>query len=85
MIQHRTIDKRQLFALLKTGSIMFAGNVKLKIYGRLYCASGKRMRKENRVFFINEAEATASGFRPCRHCMREQYSEWKRALFFGGH
>ena len=85
MIEHIKINQTKLFGLIKTGSITFAGNVKLKIYGRLHCFSGKRMRKENRIFFIDEAEATANGFRPCGRCMREQYSEWKRDLLFGGH
>jgi hypothetical protein len=82
MIEHGNINQRQLFGLLKTGSITFAGNAKLKIYGRLQCVSGKRMEKENRIFFMNEAEATANGYRPCGHCMREQYSEWKRESTF---
>ncbi|HEY1202931.1 MAG TPA: Ada metal-binding domain-containing protein [Niastella sp.] len=52
-----------------------------KIYGTLSCASGKRMKAENRVFFQNEAEAIAAGYRPCGHCMRKKYLEWKNALF----
>jgi len=82
MIEHVDIHQRQLFSLLKTGSVTFAGNVKLKIYGRLHCVSGKRMRKENRVFFTNEADAVVNDFRPCGHCMREQYREWKRESTF---
>ena len=85
MVEHVDIKERQLFALLKSESIAFAGNLKLKIYGRLHCVSGKRMRKENRIFFIDEAEATSNGFRPCGHCMREQYREWRRDLLFSGH
>ena len=85
MIEHGELNRIQLFALLKTGSITLAGNVKLKIYGRLHCVSGKRMKKENRIFFIDEAEAMANGFRPCGHCMREQYNEWKRDLLFSRH
>jgi len=36
--------------------ICFGGNRKLKIYGTLHCKLGKRMKKENRVYFesINE-------------------------------
>ena len=48
-----------------------------KIYGKLSCASGKRMKVENRVFFKNEAEAIAAGYRPCAHCMRREYLKWK--------
>ncbi|HUP10934.1 MAG TPA: Ada metal-binding domain-containing protein [Niastella sp.] len=48
-----------------------------KIYGTLRCASGKRVKAKNRVFFKNEAEAIAAGYRPCAHCMREKYLKWK--------
>ena len=48
-----------------------------KIYGKLSCTSGKRMKVENRVFFKNEAEAIAAGYRPCGHCMRKKYLKWK--------
>ena len=34
------------------------------------------MRKQNRVFFINEREARAAGYRPCGSCMREKYKAW---------
>ncbi|HEV8513084.1 MAG TPA: Ada metal-binding domain-containing protein [Cyclobacteriaceae bacterium] len=51
--------------------MQFAGNAKLKIYRTLSCHSGKRMKKENRVFFESEAEAISLGFRPCRNCMKE--------------
>ena len=54
-----------------------AGNLSLKIYGTLSCKSGKRMKKENRVFFKNEAEAIELGFRPCGHCLRAEYVRWK--------
>ena len=58
-------------------TIRFAGNKVLKIYGRLNCRSGKRMKKKNRVFFQSEDEALALGFRPCGHCMKEEYKKWK--------
>lgn len=56
---------------------MFGGNKKLKIYGNLSCASGKRMKKENRVFFKNETEAFQNGYRPCGLCMQKLYLQWK--------
>jgi methylphosphotriester-DNA--protein-cysteine methyltransferase len=43
----------------------------------LHCASGKRMKKENRVFFSNEQEALEKSYRPCGHCMRSKYNNWK--------
>ncbi|MBN7813567.1 metal-binding protein [Algoriphagus sp. H41] len=54
----------------------FAGNSKLRIYGKLSCTSGKRMKRENRVFFRSEKEAIENGFRPCEHCMKEKYKQW---------
>jgi len=63
--------------LVHAGKICFAGNRRLKIYGTLRCSSGKRMKKINRAFFSSEAEALASGYRPCCHCLREEYIRWK--------
>ena len=83
MIRHTELGNRpfersrQLKILLDAKRIMFAGNQKLKIYGKLNCASGKRMKAENRVFFESKGEAVAQGFRPCGHCMREEYERWK--------
>ncbi|MGH2664973.1 Ada metal-binding domain-containing protein [Flavobacterium sp.] len=57
--------------------IGFGGNRKLKIYGILHCSSGKRMKRENRVFFVSEEEAKKEGFRPCGHCMKAAYQRWK--------
>lgn len=39
-----------------------------KVFGRLDCKSGMRMKKENRVFFHRWEDAIAAGFRPCRNC-----------------
>ncbi len=52
------------------------GNRRLKIYGKLSCISGKRMRRENRVFFESFGEAEQLGFRPCVHCLRDEYKKW---------
>ncbi|HZY39176.1 MAG TPA: Ada metal-binding domain-containing protein [Mucilaginibacter sp.] len=83
MIRHTELGvrpferSRRLKLLLAAGSIIFAGNLKLKIYGKLNCVSGKRMRVENRVFFASEAEAVTQGFRPCGHCLKEAYRNWR--------
>jgi methylphosphotriester-DNA--protein-cysteine methyltransferase len=69
MWKHKEINK-SLFKLIRKDEIKFAGNSKLKIYGTLRCHSGKRMKKENRVFFRDEAEAINYGFRPCGNCMK---------------
>lgn len=68
---------RQLYLRLQAGKISLAGYQKHKIYGTLTCRSGKRMKKENRVFFENEAQAIAAGYRPCGHCLPAQYRAWK--------
>jgi methylphosphotriester-DNA--protein-cysteine methyltransferase len=65
---------------INSGEITLGGNLKLKIYGTLNCTSGKRMKVENRVFFQDENEAIANGFRPCGHCMRKKYLEWKETI-----
>lgn len=71
-----------ILSLIKNRKILWAGNRKLKIYGKLNCTSGKRMKIQNRVFFQNEQEAIALGFRPCGHCMRLEYLDWKRKNTF---
>ncbi len=57
------------------------GNRKLRIYGKLDCWSANRYLKQGypliRVFFADETTAIAAGYRPCGHCMKEQYGQWK--------
>lgn len=76
MIRHDEISDQRLRQKIKSESIQFGGSKKLKIYGRLDCKSGKRMKRENRVFFANETEAIKYGFRPCGHCMKDEYKKW---------
>lgn len=75
--ERRFAQLRQLHQFIQEGEIQLGGNSKLKIYGTLNCTSGKRMKIQNRVFFQNEAEAVGMGYRPCGHCLREQYKVWK--------
>ncbi|RYU95665.1 Ada metal-binding domain-containing protein [Emticicia agri] len=83
MIIHKDLgDKpfarsRVLLLKIKSGKIVLGGNKNLKIYGRIDCTTGKRMKVENRVFFENETEAINSGYRPCAVCMRKEYLLWK--------
>ena len=70
MIRHEDISPEILFRMLKNKEIVLAGNRKLKIYGALNCASGKRLKKENRVFFSGEEEAIKNGYRPCGNCIQ---------------
>jgi methylphosphotriester-DNA--protein-cysteine methyltransferase len=76
MIRHTEIGDKELRRSIKNKTILLGGNLKLKIYGSLSCRSGKRMKKENRVFFISEEQAKENGFRPCGHCMKTKYQEW---------
>lgn len=46
----------------------YAGWAPGKIFGRLDCKSGMRMKKENRVFFLTLEDAVNQGYRPCRNC-----------------
>ena len=70
MWRHDELSDAELFVLLRRGAIRYAGNRRLKIYGKLTCGSGRRMKRENRVFFADAAEAIAAGYRPCGNCMR---------------
>jgi methylphosphotriester-DNA--protein-cysteine methyltransferase len=50
---------------------LYAGWRPGKIFGRLDCKSGLRMKKENRVFFLTYQDAIDSGYRPCKNCKPE--------------
>jgi methylphosphotriester-DNA--protein-cysteine methyltransferase len=71
--------------LIRSKAIQFGGyspaHARDKIYGTLSCASGRKMKVENRVFFQNEQEAINAGYRPCARCMHAAYLKWKNALF----
>lgn len=73
---------RELKKRLISGQVTLAGNCGLKIYGTVHCLSGKRMKPQNRVFFVNEAEALNHNYRPCGHCMRAAYQKWKALNIF---
>ncbi len=77
MIEHTNLNYTQVFRLIRQNKFLVAGNTILKIYGQLNCSSGIRMKKENRVFFTNETEAKLFYFRPCGHCMKAEYRQWK--------
>ncbi|MBV8327716.1 Ada metal-binding domain-containing protein [Chryseobacterium sp.] len=80
MIAHSQLSDFLLKNKIRNGEICLGGNSTLKIYGRLQCKSGKRMKKENRVFFKNKTEALQNGYRPCGHCMKEEYKKWKSTI-----
>ncbi|MGY0038822.1 Ada metal-binding domain-containing protein [Pedobacter sp. NJ-S-72] len=76
MIKHISVSDVVVRTLIRNKIVTIGGNEKLKIYGLLNCKSGKRMKRENRIFFTDEKEAIANGFRPCGHCQRNLYKEW---------
>lgn len=80
MITHIEITDKELWSKIKHKKICLGGNRKLKIYGTLSCASGKRLKRENRVFFNSEKEALKNGYRPCGHCMKGHYQKWKNGF-----
>jgi methylphosphotriester-DNA--protein-cysteine methyltransferase len=58
------------------------GHRATRIYGRLDCPSALRAIERGgyvtqRVFFADEAEAIAAGYRPCARCLPDRYREWK--------
>jgi hypothetical protein len=60
---------------------MLGGNGKEKRYGELHCSAANRALDkgyaDHRVFFANEEDAIAAGYKPCGTCMRERYNRWK--------
>ncbi|WP_461083981.1 Ada metal-binding domain-containing protein [Spirosoma flavus] len=69
---------RTLVKLIRSSSVTLGGHRPGKIYGRLDCRTGKRMKPENRVFFRDVPEAVSAGYRPCAVCLPETYTLWKR-------
>lgn len=60
----------------------FGGYRSLRIYGRLDCPSALRAIAaggyiKNRVFFLDEASAVMTGYRPCARCMPQAYRAWE--------
>jgi methylphosphotriester-DNA--protein-cysteine methyltransferase len=78
MWRHEDISDSELKHLVRDKTIVLGGNKQLKIYGRLTCKSGKRMKRKNRVFFSSDDEAESLQYRPCGHCMPLEYKLWKQ-------
>jgi len=58
------------------------GTTRGRLYGRLDCRSALRAIArggyvEHRVFFADEADAVAAGFRPCAVCLPGEYARWR--------
>jgi methylphosphotriester-DNA--protein-cysteine methyltransferase len=77
--KHELLTSNELKSLIRSGKISLGGNRHLNIYGLLSCASGKRMKKENRIFFESKGEAIQKGYRPCGNCLRKDYLRWKKS------
>jgi methylphosphotriester-DNA--protein-cysteine methyltransferase len=79
MVYHSAISTKEIHRKIRMGEIQLAGYTPTKIYGMLQCNSGKRMKRENRVFFASVEEAKQNGYRPCGNCMRKAYRLWKNS------
>ena len=60
----------------------FGGHRATRIYGCLDCPSALRAIKRggyvrHRVFFADERDAVAAGYRPCAVCQSAAYHAWK--------
>ena len=77
MLLHKDISDEVLRKKIRQAEVCLAGNIRLKIYGLLNCSPGKKMKKQNRVFFTSLEESAGQGFRPCGHCMKAAYKKWK--------
>ena len=80
MVRHIDIRDSELRKRIRQREILTGGNIKAKIYGKLNCQSGKRMKRENRIFFRSGNEAIKNGFRPCGQCLRSEYKNWKKGI-----
>jgi hypothetical protein len=63
----------------------FGGHRRGRLYGRLDCPAGLRAIRRGgyvsqRVFFADEADAVAAGYRPCAVCLPAAYVKWKAHL-----
>ena len=77
MVKHTDTTNADLLTAIKQNEICLGGNIPMKIYGTLQCKSGKRLKKQNRIFFKSENEAEQNGYRPCGHCLKKKYKIWK--------
>jgi methylphosphotriester-DNA--protein-cysteine methyltransferase len=80
MIEHCDKTDVSIRRLIKQQKICFGGNKQQKIFGTLHCKSGKRLKRNSRVFFASEQAAVQNGYRPCGHCMKAAYQLWKNGF-----
>ncbi len=63
----------------------WGGHRRTKIYGRLDCPAALRAIARggyvmHRVFFADEENAVAAGYRPCAVCCPDRYRAWKAGV-----
>ncbi len=78
MIHHIKIRDVNLHKLIKQKEVGFGGNINLKIYGTLHCKWGKRMKRENRVFFLSETEGYKKWFPALRKLYESRISKMEK-------
>ncbi len=61
------VQLKRLQTLARSG-LRYEGVRSTKIFCFPTCYHGRRVREENFVFFHDEAEARAAGYRPCKDC-----------------
>ena len=89
-IRRCTLDEVKTYTLLDRDGRSYqsptpgtvGGHRRGKIYGRLDCPTALRsiakgQYVEHRVFFADEEAAIAAGYRPCGHCLRLEYRQWR--------
>lgn len=76
MVRGSEMSEGAIKRMVAAGTLRYAGNESMQVYGEIDCPSGKRSRK--RVYFASREQAEQLGFRPCGACMRAEYQEWKR-------
>lgn len=59
----------------------YAGWQPRKIFGRLDCKSGMKIKKENRVFFHTLEDAVNQGYRPCNKCKPIDEEDFKEIKY----
>lgn len=81
------------YKILENGQVIlsdilgkYAGHKKYRIFGRLDCKSGMKIKKENRVFFHTLEDAVLHGYRPCGNCKpinEEEFQRIKESIPYG--
>jgi proteasome lid subunit RPN8/RPN11 len=78
----------KLYKILKDGTFIkseipgtYAAYSREKIFGRLDCKSGMKMKKENRVFFHSLEDAVREGYRPCKKCKPLSVEEFEQIRY----